>query len=84
LLSGLTFDSLRSGPRYFPSISQDYGRGGDGGHTLQYTKEQLEEMEKSEEKPDPLAGIPTFFDFTQTTSIHGVSRIFEGHFKIRR
>ena len=50
-----------------------------------HPRKQLADMEaKSKEKEDPLAGIPSFHDFTQSTSFHGVSYIFEGRFKFRK
>lgn len=50
----------------------------------QDTKKQLAEMEGEAEKHDPLEGIPSFQEFTQNTTFHGIRFIFDGVFKIRK
>ena len=49
-----------------------------------YTKEQMTEMEEAKPKADPLEAIPTFQEFTQSTTFHGVAYIFAGAFRIRK
>ena len=50
-----------------------------------YTKEQLAKMdEESKPKEDPLVGIPSFTDFTASTTFHGIHYIFDGKFLLRR
>ena len=38
---------------------------------------------ENKEKTDPLDDVPTFHDFTQSTSIHGVNRVFDTSIKIK-
>ena len=47
-------------------------------------KQQAKMAADSAENEDPLAGIPSFHDFTQSTTFHGVSYIFEGRFRFRK
>ena len=63
---------------------QDYGQDSTDTQALQNTKKQLDEIEADAEKHEELEGIPSFQEFTQNTTFHGVRYIFDGVYKIRK